>query len=355
MLAFSDFDNNKSITNVMNDNYCNRGDTTSSAFPPEIGNPKKCSETHKIYSEWRNSNPNKNPIIDFRRIVSTDIQQLADLHRELFPINYDDQFYDGISSGLTQGWVAVWKFSNFVSEKNEYYSNVNDYKTATEREDFSGNCANELIIGFITTSQDSRIIKDNDYKHVLKNIPEAYLLESLKKEIENDSFDITINSQLGENTYSHLVYILTMGVIEEFRFLGIAKQLLNIVIGYYEKFHPQVNAIFLHVVEYNKNAINLYKRLNFIQTLYWSNFYKIYGEFYGAFLFTYVYDRSNSSNSNIFDSIISNCPNVQRKNKYSLVEYLNSFISNSSKYFRRNSNNLRNTGFNGVNTIGDFK
>ncbi|KAH7649977.1 GCN5-related N-acetyltransferase (GNAT) family [Cryptosporidium bovis] len=338
MLTSGNFDNNNSnIVGVINDHYDNSGDTTSSAFPPEIGNPKKCSKIHEIYNEWKNSNPKKNPIIDFRKIVSTDTYQLSDLHKELFPISYDDQFYQGISSGLTQGWVAVWKFDSLDS-------NFNDKITLNEHNGYFGSDVSELIIGFITTSQDSRIIKDNDYKHVIKSIPEGYLLDSLKRDIENDSFDISVSSQFGESIYNHLVYILTMGVVEEFRFLGIAKQLLNIVIGYYQKFHPQVNAIFLHVVEYNNNAINLYKKLNFVQTLYWNNFYKIYGGFYGAFLFTYFYDRSNSSNLNIFDNIISNYPLVQKKSKYSLVEYLSGFISNSSKYFKRN--NVKSIDFN---------
>ncbi|KAJ1613394.1 span like RimI family protein amino acetyltransferase [Cryptosporidium canis] len=287
--------------------------TISSAFPPELKNPDKCSRVHDIYQNWRQENPARNPIIDFRRVLPEDVTQLEELHRELFPIIYDRQFYDGIASGLTHGWVAVWKLRE--SLESSYY----------ERD--------ELVVGFVTTSQDCRIIKENDYKHVIKNIPEPFLLQELREKIQEESFEIS-PSPFGENVYKYLVYILTMGVVEEFRFLGIAKQLLNTVIGYYQKFYPSVNAIFLHVVDYNTCAINLYKRLKFEEILHWNNFYKIRDGFYGSYLFSYYYDRSNSRN--IFDSFIdinSNNPVFQPK-KHGIFDYINRFISSSSKLLR---------------------
>ncbi|KAH8582112.1 span like family amino acetyltransferase [Cryptosporidium sp. chipmunk genotype I] len=287
--------------------------TISSAFPPELKNPARCSRVHDIYQNWKLENSTQNPIIDFRRVLPGDVTQLEELHKELFPIIYDRQFYEGIASGITHGWVAVWKLSE--SSKSSYFE------------------SDELIIGFVTTSQDCRIIKDNDYKHVIKSIPESFLLQELREKIQDESFEIS-PSPFGVSVYKYLVYILTMGVVEEFRFLGIAKQLLNIVIGYYQKFSPTVNALFLHVVDYNSSAINLYKRLKFEEILHWNNFYKILDGFYGSYLFSYNYDRSDSKN--LFDCYIdvgSNFPADQRK-KYGIFSYINRFISSSSKLLK---------------------
>ncbi|EAK89401.1 span like RimI family protein amino acetyltransferase [Cryptosporidium parvum Iowa II] len=284
--------------------------TISSAFPPELKNPAKCSRVHDVYQGWKHENPTKNPIIDFRRVIPEDVAQLEELHKELFPIVYDKQFYEGIASGITHGWVAVWRLRE--SLESSYFE------------------SDELIIGFVTTSQDCRIIKDNDYKHVIKSIPEPFLLQELREKIQDESFEIS-PSPFGVNVYKYLVYILTMGVVEEFRFLGIAKQLLNTVIGYYQKFSPTVNALFLHVVDYNSSAINLYRRLKFEEILHWNNFYKILDGFYGSYLFSYNYDRSDSTN--LFDSYIDIGSNFQadQRRKYGLFNYINKFISNSSK------------------------
>ncbi|OII73630.1 GCN5-related N-acetyltransferase family protein [Cryptosporidium ubiquitum] len=287
--------------------------TISSAFPPELKNPARCSRVHDIYQNWKQESPLKNPIIDFRRVIPEDVTQLEELHKELFPIIYDKQFYEGIASGITHGWVAVWRLRE--SSESSYFE------------------SDELIIGFVTTSQDCRIIKDNDYKHVIKSIPDQFLLQELREKIQDESFEIS-PFPFGANVYKYLVYVLTMGVIEEFRFLGIGKQLLNIVIGYYQKFHPTVNAIFLHVVDYNSSAINLYKRLKFEEILHWDNFYKILDGFYGSYLFSYYYDRSDSRN--MFDSYInlgSNYP-VNQGKKYGIFNYINRFISNSSKLLK---------------------
>ncbi|KAF7456356.1 Histone acetyltransferase MCC1 [Cryptosporidium felis] len=286
--------------------------TISSAFPPELKNPTKFSRVHEIYKNWKQNNPTKNPIIDFRRVVPGDVSQLEELHKELFPIIYDSQFYDGIATGLTHGWVAIWRLrdgpeQSFLDE-------------------------NELVIGFVTTSQDSKVIKDNDYKYVIKNIPEPFLSQELREKINDDSFEIS-PSPFGVSTYKYLAYVLTMGIVEEFRFLGLAKQLLSIVIGYYQKFCPEVNAVYLHVVDYNTSAISLYRKMKFEEVLHWNNFYKILDNFYGSYLYTYNFDRSGSVN--IFDSLINTTskPDFQRK-KYTFFGYLNQFIS-GPRFFKK--------------------
>lgn len=252
-------------------------------------------------------------MIDFRRVLPGDVVQLEELHRELFPIIYDRQFYDGIASGVIHGWVAVWRLRE--SSESSYFE------------------SDELVVGFVTTSQDCKIIKDNDYKHVVKGIPEQFLLQELREKINDESFE-ACPSPFGEAVYKYLVYILTMGVVEEFRFLGIAKQLLNTVIGYYQKFDPSVNAAFLHVVDYNTSAINLYKRLGFQEILHWNNFYKILDGFYGSYLFSYYFDRSDSKN--LFDCLIDVDPSqlVNQKKNHGIFNYLGRFISSSYSFFQ---------------------
>jgi len=77
-------------------------------------------------------------------------------------------------------------------------------------------------------------------------------------------------------------YIMTIGVIDECRQLGIGTSLLKQTIQLVEAKYKTCLAIYLHVVDYNRTALKFYKRNGFInlKTLY--NHYEIHGADYDA-------------------------------------------------------------------------
>jgi ribosomal protein S18 acetylase RimI-like enzyme len=58
------------------------------------------------------------------------------------------------------------------------------------------------------------------------------------------------------------IYIMTLGVIDEMRSRGLAKKLLDEML-HYTSDNPKVQLVTLHVVSYNKRAINFYKKNGF--------------------------------------------------------------------------------------------
>ena len=58
------------------------------------------------------------------------------------------------------------------------------------------------------------------------------------------------------------VYVMTLGVIDEMRSKGLAKRLLNKIVEFTIA-EQSIRMIGLHVVDYNKRALNFYKKNGF--------------------------------------------------------------------------------------------
>lgn len=67
----------------------------------------------------------------------------------------------------------------------------------------------------------------------------------------------------GENQDDlHGLYIMTLGVIDECRQLGIGTKLLDQSFKQLQEMCPICTIAYLHVVDYNKSAINFYIKKN---------------------------------------------------------------------------------------------
>ena len=80
-------------------------------------------------------------------------------------------------------------------------------------------------------------------------------------------------------------YIMTLGVIDECRKLGIGTMLLEETYRQVRYFYPECNLIYLHVVDYNKSAIKFYiNKNNFIEMGREENHYEIFNKEYDALI-----------------------------------------------------------------------
>ncbi|XP_051125830.1 histone acetyltransferase MCC1-like isoform X1 [Andrographis paniculata] len=171
------------------------------------------------------------PIIAYRPIRPSDLVVLEKIHGDLFPIRYESEFFHNVVNGCDiVSWGAV--------------------------DQSQPNAQSDELIGFVT----ARIVsaKDSEIQDLL-------------------SFDSSKTDQT-------LVYILTLGVVESYRNLGIASSLIHEVIKYASSIST-CRAVYLHVISYNIPAMHLYKKMSFqcLRRLY--NFYFINGQHYDSYLF----------------------------------------------------------------------
>ncbi|CAJ1926423.1 unnamed protein product [Sphenostylis stenocarpa] len=193
------------------------------------------------------------PKICYRPIRPSDLDILEHIHGRLFPIRYESTFFHDVVNGRDiVSWGAV------------------DSSRSDGRSD--------ELIGFVT----ARIV--------------------LAKESE-------IVDMLGYDSAKcdqTLVYVLTLGVVEAYRSLGIASSLIREVIKYASSI-PTCRAVYLHVISYNNPAINLYQKMSFKCVRRLQGFYLINGQHYDSFLFLYYVNggRSPCSPLEILTAIVS--------------------------------------------------
>ncbi|KAL5568257.1 hypothetical protein UlMin_024832 [Ulmus minor] len=180
------------------------------------------------------------PVICYRPIRPSDLGILEKIHTDLFPIRYESEFFQNVAHGRDIiSWAAV--------DRNQ--------------PDGQG----DELIGFVT----ARIV--------------------LAKESEIGDM-LSYDSSRSDQT---LVYILTLGVVDAYRNLGIASSLIREVIKYASSIST-CRAVYLHVISYNNPAIHLYKKMSFMCVRRLQGFYLINGQHYDSYLFVYYVNGGRS-------------------------------------------------------------
>ncbi|CAL1387966.1 unnamed protein product [Linum trigynum] len=180
------------------------------------------------------------PSICFRAILPSDLEILEQLHTEVFPIRYEPEFFQHVVNG---NGIVSW--------------------AAIDRGRTNGN--GDELIGFVT----ARIV--------------------LAKESEIGDL-LRFDSSRPDQT---LLYILTLGVVDTYRNLGVASSLILEVIRYASSVRT-CRAIYLHVISYNIAAIQLYKKMSFRCIRRLLGFYFINGQHYDSYLFVYYVNGGRS-------------------------------------------------------------
>lgn len=180
------------------------------------------------------------PIIAYRPVQPSDLSVLEKIHGKLFPIRYETEFFHNVVNGNgIVSWAAV------------------DRSRPDEQSD--------ELIGFVT----------------------ARVVSAKESEIEDL---LSFDSSKADQT---LIYILTLGVVDSYRNLGIASSLIHEVMKYASNIST-CRAVYLHVISYNNPAIHLYKKMSFqcVRRLY--NFYFINGQHFDSYLFVYYVNGGRS-------------------------------------------------------------
>ncbi|XP_049937006.1 histone acetyltransferase MCC1 isoform X2 [Nymphaea colorata] len=181
--------------------------------------------------------------IVYRPIRPSDREALEAMHAALFPIRYEPEFFLNVVNGHD---IVSW--------------------AAVDRSRPDGN--DDEIIGFVTVRV--MIATENEIGDIL--------------------------GYGSSRTNQTLVYILTLGVAEQYRNLGIASSLVQEVIKYASSL-PECKAVYLHVIDYNESAILFYKKMNFRCLRRLPSFYYINSQHFDAYLYVYYVNGGRSPQS----------------------------------------------------------
>ena len=236
-------------------------DIYSEAFPPNKDGkrPKilSYSQTHDLIKEQgdnkiNNLNPEK---IIYKPLTENNLSEIKNLHKEWFPIDYDDNYFKKI---LVNKYGSYFTLGAFYSLDNNN---------------------TEIIIGMALCEY--RAVNDYFIKHTSR--------EAIKEISYNIDFNEEVTSYLKCQEYN-CVYIMTIGVLDEYRQLHIGSNLIkkifeealldNLCVG-----------VYLDVVNYNKTAMIFYEKNGFKKVSTIKNYYDIKGNFYDSNVFLKIFTR----------------------------------------------------------------
>lgn len=178
--------------------------------------------------------------VTYKKLEVKHIEQLAELHKILFPVKYSKEYFRSIIHNNEN-----IKIGAFIKIENVNY-----------------------LIGFILV----KIYNDYYFNSFISN-------EEITTNLFNRSF-------LTKMLFPYkIAYLSTIGVIDEFKRQGISTTLLFKVEKELTE-RSDILGIMLHVLSYNKKAINLYEKFDYIKASNKSlNHYFINDAYQDAFVY----------------------------------------------------------------------
>ena len=132
--------------------------------------------------------------------------------------------------------------------------------------------------------------------------------ESIKEINKNINYIEEVYSYIKCDDY-HCIYIMNIGVLDEFRKMKIGSKLIEKIINIGLNDILCIG-VFLEVIYYNNSAIKFYKKNEFKKVMTNKNYYNIKGNKYDAYTFLRIFTRKEkdnyrNKNNNVLKKILS--------------------------------------------------
>ena len=229
----------------------------SEAFPPnEKGERQQLLSLSSYHHLLNGITINPKDII-YKPLTKNNLIEVKNLHKEWFPVEYDDEFFEQIFNNNCCNYFTIGAFYNI---KN---SNEN----------------REIILGLALCEWE--FISDYFINHTNQKV--------IDEICENIDINEEVQACLKCQMY-HCVYIMTIGVLDEYRKMNIGTNILNNIYNIAIKDDICVG-IYLDVIYYNKSAIKFYEKNNFKKVNEIKDYYDLNGKNYDANVYLRILSR----------------------------------------------------------------
>ena len=225
----------------------------SEAFPPdekgERNNLLSYSSCHCLLNGVKIIPEN----IIYKPLSKNNFIEVKNLHREWFPIEYDDNYFEEVLNNNGNRYFTIGAFYNITNTNN--------------------NTNKEIIIGLAFC----------EYEYVVDRL-NKYLSEKYLDEIYKDSNICDDLISFLKCKFYKCIYIMTIGVLDEFRQMHIGTNLLNYIYNIAMEIELCIG-VYLHVIYYNEIAIKFYQKNKFKKVNKINNYYHFNNKNYDSLVF----------------------------------------------------------------------
>lgn len=225
----------------------------SEAFPPNKNGERKKIATYSSSHDLLNGITIKSEELIYKPLSKSDIEEIKKLHKEWFPISYQDDYFQQI----------------FENKYGTYFT-IGAYYIIDNK---------EIIVGLALC--EFRPVSEYFVKHTS---PKA--IQEICNEID---YNEEVQSYLRCQDYN-CAYIMTIGVLDECRKLHIGSQLINRIIDKAMSDDICIG-VYLDVVYYNSSAIKFYEKNGFKKVTTLRNYYDINENVYDCDVFLKIFTR----------------------------------------------------------------
>ena len=245
----------------------------SEAFPPnEKGERQQLLSLSSFHNLIDGIKISQKDII-YKPLTKNNLIEIKNLHKEWFPIKYDDIFFSTIFENEYGNYFSIGAFYN-INNSNEKNNK-------------------EIILGLALCEWD--YISDHFFNNINPQV------------VEEISQNININEEVQsciKCEWYHCVYIMTIGVLDEYRQMQIGSKILDNIYNIAIK-DDLCYGIYLHVIYYNKTAIKFYEKNKFKKVKVIKDYYDINDKKYDAIVYFRIitrkekddYKEKNTTNS----------------------------------------------------------
>ena len=253
----------------------------SEAFPPnEKGEHQQLLSLSSFHDILNGIIINPKKII-YKPLTKNNLIEVKNLHKEWFPINYDDNYFETIFDNQCCNYFTIGAFYKIQTSDN----NVNK----------------EIILGLAVCEWD--YISDYFINHTSPQV-----IEEINQNVKcNGEAKSCFKCQM-----YHCIYIMTIGVLDGCRKMNIGSNILNNIYNIALKDHICVG-IYIDVVYYNKRAIKFYEKNNFKKVNEIKNYYNFNGKYYDANVYFRIITRKEKEE-------------FKESNNSSLTKFINRFL-----------------------------
>ena len=235
----------------------------SESFPLDEKNErKKMKPVAEVHTLLKGVTIDKEKIF-YKAIGLDDYEEVKKLHKEWFPVPYNEEFYE-----------------NIFKKNNGQYDTVGAYYPL----DIGEGKIKNVLLGLI-------IIQ---WRYVNK-----YFFDIVGKEVSEEinrsiDYEEEISFLFTKYPSYFCLYVMTLGVIDECRKMNIGTKLLKSVLNYGINV-PYCLGVYLNVIENNFSGIKFYEKNGMTKTKHLTDFYEIDGKKYNSESFVMIYSREQKN------------------------------------------------------------
>ena len=252
----------------------------SEAFPPDEKGERNNLLSYSSYHYLLNGITINPENIIYKPLSKDNLTEVKNLHKEWFPIDYDDEFFEEILNDKGKNYFTIGAFYNIP---------CND------------GANKEIILGLAFCEYEYIIDRFNKYVN-------SKIMDDIYKDLSNcEQFTQFLRCQ-----FYKCIYVMTIGVLDELRQMHIGTNLLNYIYNIALDIENCIG-VYLHVICYNEIAIKFYKKNKFRKVSKVNNYYYINGKNYDSFVFLRLISKKEKED---YKNNMGNSKQIVDENKY---------------------------------------